>query len=59
MKLVAGFNYFTNFSVKSDANQVTVFNFTKFSVKIDENEVTGFNLTKFYVKLNAIARKQF
>ena len=59
MKLVARFNCFTNFPVKSDANQVTVFHFTKFSVKIDENEVAGFNLTKFYVKLNAIARKQF
>ena len=39
MKLHAGFIYFTNFSVKSDANQVTVFNFTKFSVKSNANEV--------------------
>ena len=38
---VAFFNY-TNFSVKSDANQVqvAVFNFTKFSVKSNINEVS-------------------
>ena len=46
------YNY--QFSVKSIANEVTVFHFTKFSVKSDANEVAVFHFTKFSVKSNTV-----
>ena len=43
---------FTNFSVKSKANEVVVFIFTNFSVKTTANEVAVFTFTNFSVKSN-------
>ena len=41
---------FTNFSVKSNANNVEIFNFTNYSVKLNVNDVV-FNFTKYFVTL--------
>ena len=41
---------FTNFSVKSNANEVAGFIFTKFSVKSDANQVAVFTVWKSTLK---------
>ena len=43
IKLLYNFQLICEFSVKSDANQVTVLNFTNFSVKLNANEFAGYD----------------
>lgn len=49
---------FTNFSVKSDANEVVKFNFTNFFVKSDANEVVRFNFTKVSVPSHSVEKNE-
>ena len=44
---------FTNFSVKSNANEVAGFILTKFAVKSNANQGAVFNYTNLFVKSNA------